>query len=600
MQALILAAGMGKRLGKYTHDNTKCMVEVNGVKLIDRAISAIKKANINKIIIVIGYKGENLQNYLENKYKDLELVFINNKDYATTNNIYSFYMAKDYLLNDDTILLESDLIFEDSLIKDIVQDQHETLAVVAKYKNWMDGTVVTLSDESFVTEFIEKSAIDYNHVENLYKTVNIYKFSKDFFKNTYLPFLEAYIKVYGLNSYYETALKVVAFLFKSKIYGYDLKNLNWYEIDDAQDLDVAQVLFSDGGGNYDLLISKFGGYWRYNKIIDFCYLVNPYFPTKSFLSKLQVEFPKLISSYPSGLAIQRLNAERIFSVDENYILVGNGAAELINCLGKIVNGKVAVGMPTFNEYIRCFTNSEIIKIDNSKFDYAYSLETYMKYCEDADVLCIVSPDNPSGAMLSKNEALKLCEHAKKHNTMLVLDESFIDFADSDKKYTMLCNEILEKYPNLVVVKSIGKSYGVAGLRLGVLASSDAQLLQKIQDNMAIWNINSLAEYYLQTYNIYAKDYASACGKIVSERNYLTENLNKIKGIKVYPSQANFLMVDLGKTNSNNFCVEALSKFDILIKDLSTKQFFKGKNFVRIAIKNREENDILLDCFKKLI
>ena len=582
MQALMLAAGMGKRLGKFTNDNTKCMVEVAGKKLVDRAISAVEKAGIEKMIFVVGYKGQNLIDYVKENHKNskIEFVFIDNKDYATSNNIYSFYMAKDYILQDDTILLESDLIYEEDLIKKVVECPHENVVTIAKYKSWMDGTVVTCNSDGFVTNFMNKTEMDLFNIESYYKTVNIYKFSKKFVKDLYIPFLEAYMKGFGLNSYYETVLKVIPYFSNNILYGYEIGNTKWYEIDDAQDLDIANVKFSTGNKKYDLMISKFGGYWRYDTIDDFCYLVNPYFPTSAMVKKLQVEYPILLEAYPSGLAIQNMNAERMFGVDEKYILVGNGAAELINALGHITKGKIAVGLPTFNEYIRCFKNAEIIKIDNSKFNYCHNVENYKKLCKEVSMLCIVSPDNPSGDLLKEADVLSIVEEAKKYNTKVIIDESFIDFADKDRKYTLLTNEILEKNKNLIIIKSIGKSYGMAGLRLGILASADVDLLKDIKDDMQIWNINSMAEYFMQIFPIYSKDYVKSCEMISKERNIVINELCRIKSLKVYPSQANFIMIDLKDTNSYELCVAALNNANILIKDLSTKNYFKGRNFIR--------------------
>ncbi len=606
MQALMLAAGMGKRLGKYTNNNTKCMVEVAGKRLIDRAIESVQQAGINKMIIVVGYEGQNLINYINDKYSNssIEFCFINNEDYYKTNNIYSFYMAKEYLQEDDTILLESDLIFDASVINLIVKDEHPNIAVIAKYKSWMDGTVVTCDDENsgkggYITQFIDKADMDYLNLDKYYKTVNIYKLSKEFCTNAYIPFLEAYMKAYGLNSYYETTLKVIAHLSKTGMYGYEIGNLPWYEIDDAQDLDIANTMFSTGKQKYDLFVSKFGGYWRYDKVLDFYYLVNPYFPTQSMVKKLQQEFPILLNNYPSGLHIQNMNAERVFGVDERNILVGNGAAELINSLGHISRGKICVGVPTFNEYVRCFRNCEIIPIDNSKWDYSINLDEYKRACDNSNMLMIVSPDNPSGSMLSKTQVEELLSYAKNKNVKVVIDESFIDFADEDKRYTLLSNEMLEKYPNLIAIKSIGKSYGVAGLRLGVLASSDKELLKEIKQDMQIWNINSFAEYYLQVYNLYAKDYARACNRIAEERNRMLSELAKIKGLKAYPSQANFIMIKFDNISSYDFCVKALNEKNVLIKDLSTKNYFNGQSYIRISVKDTDENNIILGLFRNL-
>ena len=602
MQALMLAAGMGKRLGKFTNNNTKCMVEVAGKKLIDRAIEAVKLAGINKFTLVVGYEGQKLIDYINSKYSNcgIEFSFINNKDYATSNNIYSFYMAKDLVENEDTILLESDLIYDVSLIKKVVEHPAKDVVTVDKYQSWMDGTLVMMDENNNITQFVDKSDMKYEILDQYYKTVNIYKFSKEFCKNIYIPFLEAYMKAYGLNSYYETPLKVIAHVAKTPLVAYEVGDLPWYEIDDEQDLDISEVMFGSGKKKYDNIISKFGGYWRYSKMLDFCYLVNPYFPPKAMLDKIKQEMPVLLTSYPSGLNMQNMNAERIFKVNQENILVGNGAAELINALGLTLTGKVAVGLPTFNEYVRCFRNCELVKIDNSQWDYSHNLQYLKEITREVDTLMIVNPDNPSGYTLSKEEIEELLDEANKNSCKIVIDESFIDFANSDKRYSLLSNEILSRFTNLIVVKSISKSYGVPGLRLGILASYDKVLLKKIRDLMQVWNINSFAEYYLQIYNLYEKTYLSSCDKIASERTRMIKELRKIDGIKVYDSEANYVMIDLKKVSSYDFCVKMLNTYNILIKDLSSKNYFNGKNFIRVAIRRKEENDKLIDAMEKEI
>ena len=600
MQALMLAAGMGKRLAKYTKDNTKCMVEVANEKLIDHAIRAIKKAGIKRFVIVIGYKGENLKKYILDKYQnELEFVFINNDVYNTTNNIYSFYMAKDELAKDDTVLLESDIIFDDNLIKEMCAMPEKNIVAVAKYESWMDGTCVTLNDDLTIKKFVEKQAMKVDQLDSYYKTVNVYKFNRDFVMGTYIPFLEAYMKIQGLNSYYETSLKYICQLPGMEFKAFLMGDRSWYEIDDAQDLDIANVLFSHGEEKYDLLEKKFGGFWRFPRYIDFCYLVNPYFPPKQMVEKMQTELPILLTQYPSGLRMQNMNAERLFGVDENHILVGNGAAELINALGHVLKGKkVAVNSPVFNEYVRCFKDCKVVELDNSKNDYALNVNDIKAAIKENDYTVVVNPDNPSGFALAKEEVLDLIACAKKENKGLIIDESFIDFASKEKRFTLLNDEIISNNPNLVVVKSISKSYGVPGIRLGLLASSNTGLLAEIKQEMQIWNINSFGEYYLQIYQLFAKDYDKACDQIVIERNHLVEGLKEFKGIKVYPSEANYVMVDLGSTNSRELAVKLLDKYHLIIKDLSSKNKMKGKNLIRLAVRDRKDNDFLLETLKK--
>ena len=156
MQAIILAAGMGRRLGELTQDNTKCMLEVNGIRLIDRTFDSLSKLHLSRIVMVVGYNGEKVKQYLGRSYKGMEIVYVDNPVYDKTNNIYSLYLARNYMGAEDTLLLESDLIFEHSVIEKLLADPRPDLALVDKYESWMDGTVVTIDDDYIIVQFINK------------------------------------------------------------------------------------------------------------------------------------------------------------------------------------------------------------------------------------------------------------------------------------------------------------------------------------------------------------------------------------------------------------------------------------------------------------
>ena len=600
MQALMLAAGKGSRLGKYTKNNTKCMLEVNGKTLLERTIDSLLEANIDKFIIVLGYKKENVINFIKEKELDkkINITYVYNDIYDTTNNIYSLYLAKEYLKNDDTILLESDIIYDKSIIKKLVDSNYESAAVVAKYNEWMDGTVVTLNKSNVIKNFIEKKDFEYKDVLSYYKTVNIYKFSKDFSNRFYLPFLESYIKCYGNNDYYELVLKVIANLKEVKLYGYVLNNELWYEIDDCQDLDIASSIFArNTSEKLELFHKRFGGYWRYNDIKDYCYLVNPYFPTIKMIDKMKYFYNELLFNYPSGQKVERICASRMFdNVSYENILVGNGAAELINLLKYVVGKKIGLTIPSFNEYVRCFPNNKFVFINSKDNDYKLSLESLKETLNIVDTLIVISPDNPSGSCLTYDETITLLDLAKKLKKQIIFDESFIDFASDN--YTLINDDILNKYKNLIVIKSISKSYGVPGLRLGILGTSNKKYLNTINNNLPVWNINSFAEYFLQVISLYKSDYIIGCNKIKEERNRFYDELSKIDKISVYSSEANYFMIKLNQGNANELAEYLLENKKILIKVLNGKNGFDQKEYIRIAIKLKEENNYLLECLKE--
>ena len=600
MQAIILAAGMGKRLKELTQSNTKCMVKVNGEALVDRMLSQLDQLSLNRIIIVVGYKGELLKDYISHLSIRTPIVYEENPIYDKTNNIYSLFLAREHLGRDDTILLESDLIFEDSVLEDLINDPRPSLALVDKYESWMDGTVVKLRDDNSISDFVPGRKIDFSDTKEYYKTVNIYKFSRDFSLHTYIPFLEAYCKALGMNEYYEQVLKIIVMLDDPEIRAKKLKpGTRWYEIDDVQDLDIAESIFASPDRSFAKISARYGGYWRYPKMLDFCYLVNPYYPPpKSLCAEIKANFDELLTQYPSSQRIDALLAAKYYGVDQKYVVVGNGAAELINCLISSLSGKLGVILPTFEEYRQRFSG-EIVTFDTKEdTNFHYSAKDLVQYFDDKGItsLALINPDNPSGNFLDRQELKLLLEWSKRKGIALFVDESFVDFAE--KPFTLLDNQLLSEFTNLAVIKSISKSHGVPGVRLGILATANEAILSKLRSDISIWNINSFAEYYLQIAEKYKKDFDGAMWEFRVERARFKNQLAGLPGVKVIDSEANFFIIKVTKDiASSEIAIQLLHDYKILVKDLSAKM---GNRFLRVAIRNAADNDKLVSALKDIL
>ena len=603
MQAIILAAGMGRRLGDLTNENTKCMVNVCGETLIKRMLDQISEHDFKQIVFVIGYFGDKLKSFIGAQYKNIPVKYVENPDYATTNNIYSLYLAKDYLIKDDTILFESDLMFESSILNDIISNPYPNLSATAKYENWMDGTVVTIDDDKNILSFIPKKDFIFSNTVNYYKTINIYKLSASFSANNYLPFLEAYSRTMGNNEYYEDVLRVIAFLNHSTLKAHVINSeQKWYEIDDIQDVDIDETLFSN---KENILINyqkRYGGYWRFPKLLDFCYLVNSYFPTQKMKDELKSYFNTLLVEYPSGLNVNCLLASKFFGVKNNYLAVGNGASELIKELFNLLPGNTGIILPTFEEYYSRKDSKYFILYTVKNDSFKYSAKEIISFYSDKDIndLLLINPDNPSGNFIPFNDVMEIASWTNSKNITFILDESFIDFSEGAFANSLLKNEILEKYPNMIIVKSISKSYGVPGLRLGVIASSNSELISQIKKKLPIWNINSFAEYFMQIFNKYEKDFNTACKKVISVRAKLLNDISCIKYLRVIPSMSNYFLCQvLSPLTAKELTFLLLNKFNILIKDCSSKLGFENKEYVRIAIKSEEDNALLLKALKEI-
>lgn len=602
MQAMILAAGMGKRLKELTKNNTKCMVQVNGVTLIDRMLHQIEKKNLNRIIIVAGYKGKELKEYISTLDICTPILYVDNPIFNKTNNIYSLALAKDYLVQDDTLLFESDIIFEDAVLDALMDDPRDTLALVDKFQSWMDGTCVKLSADDSIEMFIPGKAFRFEEATDYYKTVNIYKFSKHFSQTLYVPFLEAYQRALGENEYYEQVLRVITMLDDPRIRAKRLEGQRWYEIDDSQDLDIAAMMFMDDSAQKAVLLQKqFGGYWRYPKLIDFCLLVNPYYPNEKMVAEIKANFEPLLTQYPSGMRMNVSLAAKNFAVKQEYITVGNGAAELIKSLMQYLRGKDArIGLirPTFEEYPNRYDRAKEVVFDVSPNNFKYSASDIIEYFDDKQInaLVLINPDNPSGNLIDSNGLRTIITWAKKKNLYLVIDESFVDFS-SKKDMTLLKDSVLESYKGLAVIKSISKSYGVPGLRLGILASSNQELHSFVKKDVSIWNINSFAEFFMQIFEKYNNVYENALKQIQHERARFIDELRKIPKVTVFPSEANYVMVRLHTITARELTNRLLKEDNLLIKDLSDKV---GENYIRLAVRKREDNDRLLVALRRMV
>ena len=348
--------------------------------------------------------------------------------------------------------------------------------------------------------------------------------------------------------------------------------------------------------------NRYGGYWRYPSLIDFCYLVNPFYPSQKLLDEIKANFERLITEYPSGMGVNSLLVAKYFGLKQEHIVVGNGAAELIKSLMENLKGKVGLVLPTFEEYPNRFTDENKVIFTPQNRNFEYSADDLIEYFSEKEIttLLVINPDNPSGNYIKKSGVLRLAKWAQEKSIKLVIDESFVDFVDAEEDTSLLTEDIINDFDNLIVIKSISKSYGVPGLRLGVLASKDVDLIKFIKKDVAIWNINSFAEFYLQIFEKYKSDYKLAMEDFYLVRKEYSDKLSSINNLRVVPSQANYILCELlNGYKATDLTKILLDKNNLFIKDLSTKKGFNGE-YIRVAVKRPEENDKLVEAIEKAL
>lgn len=349
--------------------------------------------------------------------------------------------------------------------------------------------------------------------------------------------------------------------------------------------------------------SRYGGYWRYPDMLDYCYLVNPYFIRSAIIKEMQSFFPILVSEYPSGMYVNSRLASECWNIKQEYIIVGNGAAELIKVIMENLEGKVGMVRPTFEEYPNRMPDEQIITFVPQNDTFRYDTDDLIRQFTQnpVDTLLLINPDNPSGNFIQMGDLHKLAKWCEKKRMRFILDESFVDFSVGYKNNSFIHNDILEQYPHMCVIKSISKSYGVPGLRLGILCSADVAMIDKMKKQVSIWNINSFAEYFMQIYPKYREEYLHACDQFIQAREDFEVELKKIPFIKVMPSQANYFFLEvLPPYKPKELCAILLKRYNILVSACHAKKGIEPNRYMRIAIRNHGDNEKFINALKELI
>ncbi len=349
--------------------------------------------------------------------------------------------------------------------------------------------------------------------------------------------------------------------------------------------------------------SRYGGYWRFPDMLDYCYLVNPYFNRSGIIKEMQDFFPTLVAEYPSGMNVNSMLASECWNVKQEYIIPGNGAAELIKLLMEHLEGKVGVVRPTFEEYPNRMPAERVVTFLPQNSDFRYDADDLIEFFGNNAVenILLINPDNPSGNFIPMEGIIKLAQWTKDNGIKFILDESFVDFSEGYANNSFISNQLLETFPNVCVMKSISKSYGVPGLRLGILCSANTGMIQRMKKQVSIWNINSFAEFFMQIYPKYRADYQKACDQFIATRNDFERELQQIPFIHVMPSQANFFFLEvLPPYKPKQLCAILLKNYKILASACLAKKGIEPDKYMRIAVRSHKDNERFIKALKELI
>jgi histidinol-phosphate/aromatic aminotransferase/cobyric acid decarboxylase-like protein/CTP:molybdopterin cytidylyltransferase MocA len=592
MKAIILTAGYGKRMRPLTDHEHKTLFKINGRTIISRIIDGLVENDIRDIVVATGYLAQRLENYLRKNYPQINFTFVENRNYSTTNNIHSLSLVFDQVeIDDDILLIESDLIYEPAVIKKIIASPQDNVALVDKYRNGMDGTVVTILNQaitSIIPPHLQGQGFDFS---DKYKTLNIYKFSQVFCNHAFKRLLTYYTSVIDQNSYYELILGILIYVQKATIYAAIIEHEKWAEIDDPNDLEQASFVF-DKEERLNIVQQTCGGYWNYD-ILDFCYIRNMYFPTAAILSELKDNFENLICNY--GSKQSRLNQKLAYFLlcDPQHLTLLNGCSQIYPFLRTLYsNQKVLLPKPSFGEFERIFPHADYYE-DRVGIS-TEQIETRSQGCE---MVVVVNPNNPTGSLVQTSW---LVDFARRHHRKtILLDESFIEFAPMPSLIPYLNQNPLN---NVVVIKSLSKVLGIPGLRLGFVYSTDVSFNDFIRQNLPIWNTNSVAECFLEIVLKYRQELKWSFAQTIHDREVFAEGLRALPNVeRVFKSAGNFLLIKFKGNTSvwEDLPNRIIAASNIYVKDVSSK-IADGHFYLRLAVRLPEENIKLITNLQKLI
>ncbi len=582
MQAIVLAAGYGRRMRPLTDECHKALLPVGGTTILARIVDSLVELGVSDVTVVTGYRAEDVTSYLLEKYPALTFQFIENAAYAETNNIVSLSLALDQMrLTEDALLIECDLLFETKLLRRLAERQGN-VALVDHYGAGMDGTVVSVVG-GFVTQVYPPHLQDenFNYLDK-FKTLNIYRFSRAFLDETLRPLLHVYANQIDSSSYYELVLGMLANIPAHRIGAEIVEGASWIEVDDPNDLAVARFRF-EPERRAEILDRSQGGDWALD-VQDFSFMRNVHFPPPGMIAAMRHALPDLLKRYGSTQVVlnEKLGLAMGLSADRLQAL--HGATQAFPILRELLGGRpVAIPNPTFGEYPRMFPHATTYE-DGGDLDAI--LTDLAKAAVPGACVVIVNPNNPTGTVVP---TASIHDLATAHpETTFLVDESFIDFSG---EFSLASQLEFEPLANVIVLVSMSKTLGVPGLRLGYLYACDPAFVAFVGDRLPIWNLSAPAEYFLELIPKFRPELEVSVEQTIVEREALRALLSRVPGIaSVKGSGGDFLLVQLEGTRdvARHVRGKLLAEHSVDVKDVSSK-FAGGGGWLRVGVRTGPEN-----------
>ncbi len=359
---------------------------------------------------------------------------------------------------------------------------------------------------------------------------------------------------------------------------------------------MTQLHYTTQSEKYEFISKQHGGYYRHD-FTDHAYLYNLYFPPKGVFTVLKDNIQDIVLNYPMA---QNALAELIANIIDQpaeRIVVGNGAAEIIKIVSGHLAKKIIVPVPSFNEYANAAPEGHVVEFPLEFPSFQLDVDKFAAEAirVGADIAVVVTPNNPTSLLVPKAELIGLAQKLEKHDCMLVIDESFLDF--SENKDNISLEQEIGNYPNMAILKSMSKAYGICGLRIGYLLTANSKFAASVRNGIHIWNINGFAEEFLRILPDYKQEFIDSCKKVRVDRDEFYTNLCTIPGMIVFKPAANYIFCRLpdNALSGPEVVKRLFIEHNIYIKDSHGKTQPDADRYIRIASRTTEENSKLIDA-----
>lgn len=592
--AIILAAGTGNRLFPLTETQPKPLTPVHGCSIVERLVAGLVEVGVTKVAVVVGHLGDQIEARLAAAFPGLDFEFIPNPKYLTTNNIYSLWLTR-HLFDRDFLLLESDVVCDVAILAELAsRPEGSSACLISPKAFYMDGACVKITGyPPRVTP--PEQVPDAEIGSGYYKTVNFYRISSRFASEWLSNHLRQCVESGKLSGYYETAFATAIAAGIEIFDAVITPPTGWFEVDNLNDLDIAEFQLMEPAQREHQLRSRHGGYWRY-PVVDHCLLYNFHYPPRKIFAHLAARLDQLVREYPSAQKpIARFLAQ-YYELPEEMVAVANGVSELIPIVLDGVAAPVIIPTPSFNEYEAVVPPGLLHRFAlREKEDFRVDPDRLLDAVArvGAGHIILITPNNPTGDAIDQEALRALIERAQRLGCRVILDESFIDFHPDGRKASFV--DRLRDHPNLTILFSLSKSHGIGGLRIGMIASADAAMMDRVRARLPIWNINGFAEEYLRLFSAFRKEYKLACGLTRAETDRLQAALGRIEGVRAFPTASNFVFCRLlpGFGTARELTSRLFETHGIYIKECSGKSMPDAEFFFRVASRGDRENASLV-------